>query len=216
MKNFDSKIERAIDFYYKTARLKEVLRSGPVQWQVEKEVMETIASHIYGTQMLAIALQSELQLDVDFSKVLLMLAIHETEEILIGDLTPLDEVSKAKKKEIGSRAVSKIFSVLSDGQKYVDVLEEYSAGQTKEAHFARLCDKLECVLEFKKYCDEGLTSLDKATPQMLKHPRLKQFYDEGKLALDDIFYVYHMKEFEDLGFTQEVWFDCIKKIKTKK
>ena len=79
------KIENAIDFYYKTAQLKEVLRSGPVQWQVEKDVLETIASHVYGTQMLAIALQSEMKLEMDFSKVLLMLALHETEEIIIGD-----------------------------------------------------------------------------------------------------------------------------------
>ncbi len=211
------KIENAIDFYYKTAKLKEVLRSGPVQWQVEKDVMETIASHVYGTQMLAIGLQSEMKLDLDFSKVLLMLAVHETEEILIGDLTPLDFVSKEQKKEIGKTAVSKIFSTLSDGkQKYIDTINEFCEGKTKEAHFAKACDKLECVLEFKKYCDEGLTSLDKVTSDMLRHPKLKEFCDEGKLALDDIFYVYHMKEFEDLGFTQSLWFDCIKKIETKK
>lgn len=211
------KIENAINFYYQTAKLKETLRSGPVQWQVEKDVMETIASHVYGTQMLAIGLQSEMNLDVDFSKVLLMLAVHETEEILIGDLTPLDFVSKEQKKEIGKTAVSKIFSVLAgEGQQYIDILDEYAKGKSKEAHFAKACDKLECVLEFKKYCDEGLTSLDKVTSDMLRHPKLKEFYDEGKLALDDIFYVYHMKEFEDLGFTQDLWFDRIKKIQIKK
>lgn len=211
------KIENAIDFYYKTAQLKEVLRSGPVQWQVEKDVLETIASHVYGTQMLAIALQSEMKLEIDFSKVLLMLALHETEEIIIGDLTPLDFVSKEHKREIGANAVSKIFSVLSGGgQRYIEIINEFSEEKTKEAHFAKACDKLECVLEFKKYCDEGLTSLSKATSEMLKHPKLKEFYDEGKFSLDDIFYIYHMEKFEDLGFTKELWFERIKKIKIKK
>lgn len=211
------RLENAINFYYTTARLKETLRSGPVQWQVEKEVMETIASHVFGTQMLAIALQSEMKLDLDLSRVLLMLALHETEEILIGDLTPLDLVSKEQKKEIGEAAVSKIFSILSeDGETYAEIVNEFSQGQSKEAHFAKACDKLECVLEFKKYCDEGQTSLDKVTADMLKHPKLKEFYDEGKLALDDIFYEYHMKEFEDLGFTKELWYEHIKKIETKK
>lgn len=209
-------IVNAIEFYYKTAKLKEVLRSGPVQWQVEKDIMETIASHVYGTLMLALGLHSEMRISVDLSKVLLMLAIHETEEILIGDLTPLDFVSKEKKKEIGEFAVSKVFSVLSSGQSYCDIIKEYDDGKTKEAHFAKACDKLECVLEFKKYCDEGLTSLDKVTPEMLKHPKLKEFYDEGRLALDDIFYIYHMEAFKDLGFTEQLWFETIKKIDIKK
>ena len=51
---------------------------------------------------------------------------------------------------------------------------------------------------------------------MLKHPKLKEFYDEGKFSLDDIFYIYHMEKFEDLGFTKELWFERIKKIKIKK
>lgn len=208
-------IVNAIKFYYKTAKLKDTLRSGPVQWRVEREVKETIASHVYGTLMLAIGLQSELKLDVDLQKVLLMLAIHETEEILIGDLTPLDQLSKEGKKKLGEEAVEKIFSILSgSGEEFVDVVREFNAGKTKEAHFAKACDKLECVLEFKKYCDAGQTSLQKVTPEMLKHPRLKEFYDEGKFSLDDIFYIYHMEQFEDLGFNQELWFEQIKKMKS--
>lgn len=213
----DKDFVNAINFYYTTAKLKETLRSGPVQWRVEKEVMETIASHVYGTLMLATGLFCRMKLNVDFSKVVLMLALHETEEILIGDLTPLDQVSKEEKKELGSLAVEKVFSVLGNGGgSFVELIDEFNAGETKEAHFAKACDKLECVLEFKKYCDEGLTSLDKVTPEMLKHPKLKEFYDEGKYALDDIFYIYHMKAFEDLGFTERLWFESLKKIKIKK
>lgn len=58
--------------------------------------------------------------------------------------------------------------------------------------------------------------MSKATSEMLKHPKLKEFYDEGKFSLDDIFYIYHMEKFEDLGFTKELWFERIKKIKIKK
>ena len=37
--------------------------------------------------MLAIAMKSEYQYDIDIEKVILMLAVHELEEIVIGDLT---------------------------------------------------------------------------------------------------------------------------------
>lgn len=207
-------IENAIEFYYKTSVLKDTLRSGPVQWRVEREIKETIASHIYGTLMLAIGLYSEIKPNLNFSKVLLMLAVHETEEVLIGDITPLDKLKKSQISKISEEAVEKIFSILADGQKYVDIIKEYNEHKTMESHFAKACDKLECVLEFKKYCDAGQTSLEKVTAEMLNHPLLKKFYDEGKYSLDDIFYIYHMKAFEDLGFTEKLWFDHIKKMKS--
>lgn len=207
-------IERAVEFYYKTSILKETLRSGPVQWRVEREIKETVASHVFGTLMLAIGLYSEIKPDLDFSRVMLMLAVHETEEVLIGDITPLDKLTKVQVSKISEEAVGKIFSILADGQKYVDIIKEYNEHKTKESHFAKACDKLECVLEFKKYCDAGQTSLEKVTPEMLKHQILKKYYDEGKYSLDDIFYLYHMKPFEDLGFTEELWFEHIKKMKS--
>lgn len=43
--------------------------------------------------MLAIAMKSEYNYDIDFLKVLFMLAIHELEEIYIGDLTQF-QISK--------------------------------------------------------------------------------------------------------------------------
>ena len=46
--------------------------------------------------MLAIAIQSEYQYNIDLNKVIMMLAVHELEEILIGDLTQF-QISKAEK-----------------------------------------------------------------------------------------------------------------------
>ena len=53
--------------------------------------------------MLAIAMKSEYKYDVDIMKVIYMLAIHELEEIVIGDLTQF-QISREEKKEIGHKA----------------------------------------------------------------------------------------------------------------
>ena len=80
-----SREKNVVDFYVLCNTLKNVVRSGWKIWNVKKERLESIAEHIFGTQMLAISMWSEYDYDIDIKKVLTMLAVHETEEIIIGD-----------------------------------------------------------------------------------------------------------------------------------
>lgn len=50
-------------------RLKNVIRTGWKKWNVQRERIESVAEHIFGVQMLAIAMKSEYQYDVDILKV---------------------------------------------------------------------------------------------------------------------------------------------------
>ena len=97
-----SKESNVIEFYVLCNRLKNVVRTGWIKWGVNKERVESIAEHIYGTQMLAIAMYSEYNYDLDLKKVLFMLACHELEEILItadiGVNTVMDFVDRLKKR----------------------------------------------------------------------------------------------------------------------
>ena len=58
-------LDNAFEFYYKASELKDILRSGAIQWKVNKSRMESIAEHIYGCLILAISLKSELTVDID-------------------------------------------------------------------------------------------------------------------------------------------------------
>lgn len=152
------KSKNITEFYVLCNKLKNVVRTGWVQWGVSKERIESVAEHIFGTQMLAIAMFCEFEYDLDIKKVLCMLAVHETEEILIGDLT-LFEISKEEKKKIGKNAVQKIFGTLSNAKYFEDLLQEFEEAQTPEAKFAYWCDKLECDLQCKLYDEENLVDL---------------------------------------------------------
>lgn len=113
-----TKAETVLQFYETTHKLKTVIRSGWKIWHVKAERLESIAEHIYGVQMLALAMYSEYNYDIDLAKVSLMLACHELEEIAIGDLTPFDKVTAAEKQARGHAAVAEILKPLMGGCHY--------------------------------------------------------------------------------------------------
>lgn len=68
--------------------------------------------------MLAIAMKSEYNYDVDIEKVIYMLAIHELGETIIGDLTQF-QITKEEKEKIEHEAVHSILNGLIDGKEIV-------------------------------------------------------------------------------------------------
>jgi len=155
-----SREENVLRFYVLCNKLKDVIRTGWKNWHVKRSRIESVAEHIYSTQMLAIAIKSEYGYDnVDIMKVIYMLAIHELEEIIIGDLTLFD-ISREEKVKIGHEAVIRILSPLKDREFINAIILEFDARITPEAKFAYQVDKLECDLQCKLYDEEGCVVVD--------------------------------------------------------
>ena len=155
-----SKEQNVINYYVICNRLKNTIRTGWKNWNVKRERIESVAEHIYGVQMLAIAMKSEYQYDVDIMKVIFMLAIHELGETIIGDLTQF-QIYNNEKVNIEHEAVHKILDGLVDGNQIEELFLEFDSHNTKEAIFAYQCDKLECDLQCKLYDEEGCVDLNK-------------------------------------------------------
>ena len=124
------KEKNVLQFYVLCNRLKHLIRSGWIAWNVKKDRVESVAEHIYSTQMLAIAMYSEFNYDIDLAKVLKMLAIHELEEtiMVILHLSTRSE----KKQEIGHKAILKALEPLADKQHWIDLIIEFDARKTKK------------------------------------------------------------------------------------
>lgn len=150
--------QNVVEFYVLCNKLKNVIRSGWKLWNVERERVESVAEHVYGAQMLAIAMWSEFKYDIDLKKVLFMLAVHELEEIVIGDLTPF-EINRKTKQQRGHSAVEKILENLTTKQEIQNLIFEFDNRKTKEAVFAYQCDKLEADLQCKLYDEENCVNL---------------------------------------------------------
>ncbi len=164
-----SKEENVIKFYVLCNRLKNLIRTGWKDWNVQRERLESVAEHVYSTQMLALAIYKEYQYDIDIKKVLMMLAIHEIGETVIGDLTQF-QISKEEKEKIEHAAVHNILSGLLNSSDIESLYLEFDERKTKEALFSHHCDKLECDLQAKLYGEDGCVDLTKQEDN-------KSFYD---------------------------------------
>ena len=174
-----TKEENVINYYVICNKLKNIIRTGWKDWNVKKERLESVAEHIFGTQMLAIAMKSEYQYDIDIMKVIFMLAIHELGETIIGDLTQF-QISKDEKIKIEHDAVKEILSNLLEKKQIEELFLEFDSHKTKEAMFAYQCDKLECDLQSKLYDEEGCVDLNhQENNKTMDNKLVKQLLQEG-------------------------------------
>ena len=178
------RIENVIRYYLLCNTLKDIVRTGWQIWKVKKERVESIAEHIYGTQMLAIGMHSEFDYEgLDLKKVLMMLAVHELEEISIGDKCWY-EISEGDKQAEGHKAIVKLLKDLASGQEIVDLILEFDAGETREAIFAYNCDKLECDLQAKIYDEEDRVDINNqgGNPAIKKQIVIDLLLSEGSFS----------------------------------
>lgn len=175
-----SKEKNVVEFYVLCSTLKNVVRSGWKIWNVKKERLESIAEHIFGTQMLAISMWSEYNYDIDIKKVLTMLAVHETEEIIIGDLVWF-QISAEEKAVMGHKAVADIFSKIAGAKEIENLIYEFDERKTAEAKFAYFCDKLECDLQCRLYDEEGCVDIHEQNGNLsLENDKVKACIEQGK------------------------------------
>ena len=158
----ENKIKNVLGFYILCNKLKDVVRTGWKAWNVERDRVESVAEHIYSTQMLAIAMYKEFDYDLDLEKIIYMLAVHELEEIIIGDLTSYD-ISREEKERRGKLAVKDVLKNISNSLDVEALTIEFSEKKTNEALFAYYCDKLDCDIQAKIYDEEGCVDLNKQT-----------------------------------------------------
>lgn len=174
-----SKEQNVITYYITCNKLKNVIRTGWKDWNVQRQRLESVAEHVYGVQMLAIAMYLEYGYDIDIQKVIFMLAIHELGETVIGDLTQF-QISKTEKVKIEHEAVHKILCGLMDSKQIEELFLEFDAHETKEALFAYQCDKLECDLQCKLYDQENCVDLnDQSANKTFNDVRVQKLLREG-------------------------------------
>lgn len=183
-----NKIKDLLRFYLLATELKDKIRSGWKVWNIDRHRVESVAEHIYGTCILAIAIDSEFKLNINLYKVVMMLVLHEIEEIKIGDLTPFDKITKEEKRNLGRQAVEEILQTLSKKVEYIELIEEFEDGKTKESLYAKMCDKLEADIQCKVYCEEQCMNLNsKENKHLLKDSRVEKLLRNGEKTVADLY-----------------------------
>ncbi len=152
--------KNVLEFYVLANKLKEVIRTGWLEVEISSDRIESVAEHIYGSIILAIALDSEYHLDVDLLKTIKMLIVKELEKVTLKEFTTRDN---AEDREAQAReTVLKVVEPLSSKEELIGLLDEYYVWESKEAHFVKQLSKIESDIQAKIYDNNGYFDLDKA------------------------------------------------------
>ena len=142
------------------------------------------------------ALNDALQYKLDLNKVIYMLAVHELEEIEIGDLA-FYETTKEDKLEKGKNATDLILKDLIGKEEISKLLDEYNERKTDEAIFAYHCDKLECDVQMKLYDQEGCFDLNnQPNNPIIDLPSVKKVLD-SESSISNAWIEFDRSKFED-------------------
>lgn len=126
-------------------RLKTVERQSFVLDAVRRE---NTAEHSWHVAVMAAVLGEHLDADVDLSRVVLLLLVHDIVEIDAGDTGIYDDSSAGSKEDRERAAADRLYGLLPDdvGARLRDAWEEYEHGETPEARAARVFDRLAPLL----------------------------------------------------------------------
>lgn len=147
------------DFY----SLKKMPRKGWVKRKVKKP--ETVASHIYGTLLLAyVHLPSSMEDDLNYDKktIIKMLLIHDIGEAYIGDLTPIEKTSLMEEKEEQQLEYLNLIGTydgISSELELFNLYKNFTYNQDDiNCKIARDIDKLDNLLQLYIYNNESPVS----------------------------------------------------------
>ncbi|MFC5271321.1 HD domain-containing protein [Adhaeribacter terreus] len=110
---------------------------------------ENDAEHSWHLAMMALVLAEHANEPIDILKVVKMVLIHDIVEIDAGDTFIYDTQKNHSNADEERLAANRIFGLLPEAQarELIAIWEEFEAGQTSEAKFARTMDRLEPLLQ---------------------------------------------------------------------
>lgn len=110
---------------------------------------ENDAEHSWHLAMMAIILSKHSNAAIDVLKVVKMVLIHDIVEIDAGDTFIYDTAKSHVNTHEERAAAERIFGLLpaEQAEELITIWEEFEAGETDEAKFARSMDRLEPLLQ---------------------------------------------------------------------
>ena len=110
---------------------------------------ENDAEHSWHLALMAIVLAEHSNEPIDVLKVVKMVLIHDIVEIDAGDVFIYDTVKSHDNTDEERLAANRIFGLLpkKQAEDFITIWEEFEAGETNEAKFARSMDRLEPLLQ---------------------------------------------------------------------
>jgi putative hydrolase of HD superfamily len=140
-------LSTALAFLREVDKLKSILRQTRVTFDHERR--ENDAEHSWHLALMAIVLADYAPHGMDLLSVLRMVLVHDLVEIDAGDTFLYDDAHAASKVEREAAAADRLFGMLDEPLRgeLRGAWEEFEAGRTPAARFARALDRLQPMLQ---------------------------------------------------------------------
>ena len=140
------------DLLDQIAFIKEIDKVKYIQRKTKlfnSERNENDAEHSWHLALMAIVLAGHSDAPIDVLKVVKMVLIHDIVEIDAGDVFIYDTLKSHDNTDEERIAANRIFGLLPKNQaeELISIWEEFEAGETNEAKFAKAMDRLEPLLQ---------------------------------------------------------------------
>ncbi|KAL7718013.1 5'-deoxynucleotidase [Entamoeba marina] len=165
-----------MQFLHLIGDLKNIPRTGWVHNNVPNP--ESISDHMYRMSIMAMLLAPP---TIDKSYAIKMCLCHDMAETIVGDITPMEPVTKEEKFEKESKALDEMCELLPKeiGDDIKKCWLEYEAKETDVAKFCASLDKVEMCLQAQEYENKhqlDLSQFFKSIP-ITSGDSLKPFFD---------------------------------------
>lgn len=141
----DDRLKKQLEFVLEIDKEKNIFRQTHISGHGRNE---NDAEHAWHMAIMAYLLREYSNDPIDITRVMLMCLIHDVVEIDAGDTYAYDTEGKKTQKAREEAAKERLYSMLPDDQKeeLMAIFEEFEAGETPEAKFARAMDNLQPLL----------------------------------------------------------------------
>lgn len=147
-------LNKQLDFIVEVEKLKAIYRQTQVK--SDKNRFENSAEHSWHIALTAQVLHQYAHEEVNITRVMSMLLIHDIVEIDAGDLFAFSDDDNHKDQELKEeQAATRIFGLLPDKQMHTfkSLWFEFEKAETSDARFAKAMDRILPLLQNMR--DEG-------------------------------------------------------------
>lgn len=141
----EERFKKQLAFIKEIDKEKQIFRQTYVSDATRKE---NDAEHAWHMAIMAFLLSEYANDEIDVLRTIRMILIHDVVEIDAGDTYAYDEVGKQSQREREEKAANRLFGLLPEDQAkdMLDLWEEFEAGETSEARFARALDNFQPMM----------------------------------------------------------------------
>ncbi|OBT45587.1 hypothetical protein VE00_03507 [Pseudogymnoascus sp. WSF 3629] len=182
----ESGSESPVPFFHMLQQLKTTKREGWRRFGIDQG--ESIADHMYRMSLITMFAPPSLSSKLNIPHCTKMALVHDMAEALVGDITPMDGVSKPEKSRRESTTMDYFVNGLlgrvnggMTGKDIKAIWQEYEDSVTLESQFVHDVDKIELILQMFEYekSKQGKLDLGEFTwvATKIKMPEVKAWSD---------------------------------------